>query len=212
MIQIAQFGAETLMGRASVIDGDTIDIHGQRVRLHGIDAPESGQTCEAKGEIYRCGQRAALALHELADGKPIECRPLDLDRYGRLVAVCWSGGMDLNARIVEMGWALAYRRYSLDYVDEEQSAASSGVGMWAGSFVAPWDFRRGGSDALIDSPNVQTSKGCSIKGNISSSGEHIYHLPGGEHYEQTKISQSKGERWFCTEEEALAAGWRRAKR
>lgn len=211
-VELAQTDDTTLAGRASVIDGDTIEIHGQRIRLHGIDAPESGQTCETNGRTYRCGQAAALALDELIGGRPVDCRRTDIDRYGRVVAVCSVAGIDLNGRLVEMGWALAYRQYSLDYVNEEERAASLGVGMWAGSFVAPWDFRHGTGSASTSTSQGQTSNGCQIKGNISSSGERIYHVPGGQYYDRTKIDESKGERWFCTEEDAVAAGWRRSKR
>ena len=197
-----------IAGRASVIDGDTIEVHGQRVRLHGIDAPESGQTCDdADGQPYRCGQRAASALDDLIAGRPVSCEQRDVDRYGRIVAVCAAAGVDVAEAMVREGWALAYRQYSTDYVDEEAQAEAEGAGMWAGTFVAPWDFRHGTDGAA---PAAQGE--CIIKGNISSSGERIYHVPGGQYYNRTKIDEGKGERWFCSEAEAVAAGWRRAKR
>ncbi len=132
-----------ISGAASVIDGDTIEIHGQRIRLHGIDAPESGQVCLADGEEYPCGQKAALALAEKIGRKPVTCEERDIDRYGRIVAVCCLGGDDLNEWLVSEGWALAYRRYSQDYVDEEHEARTARRGIWRGEFVAPWDWRRG---------------------------------------------------------------------
>jgi len=86
-----------IVGVASVIDGDTLDIHGQRIRLHGIDAPESGQFCEKEGKQYRCGQRAALALVDKIGRATVRCEQRDIDRYKRIVAVCSLGNVDLNA-------------------------------------------------------------------------------------------------------------------
>ncbi len=106
-------GSVTLSGTARVIDGDTLELKGARVRLHGIDAPESTQTCIADGRRWRCGQRAASALAQRISGQSVACKERDRDRYGRIVAVCRAGGKDLNAQMVSQGWALAYRQYSL---------------------------------------------------------------------------------------------------
>lgn len=135
---------DTFAGRASVIDGDTIEIAGRRFRLHGIDAPESGQSCTgADGETYRCGQRAALALAEKIGNSIVACKKREVDRYRRIVGVCGTSGMDLNAWMVEQGHAVAYRRYSHDYVAQEESAKRSKHGIWAGSFIPPEEWRRG---------------------------------------------------------------------
>lgn len=128
-------------GRASVIDGDTLEIHGQRIRLFGIDAPESRQLCEADGREYRCGQQAALALADFVGQRTVRCEQRDTDRYGRVVAVCRVAGEDLSAWLVQKGWALAYRKYSLDYVDQEAAARTARAGIWRGSFVEPWIWR-----------------------------------------------------------------------
>lgn len=133
-----------------------------------------------------------------------------MDRYGRVVAVCYVQGNDVNGWLVGNGWALAYRRYSLDYVAQERAAQAARIGVWRGEFVPPWEWRRGKRLQVATAPN--SADGCAIKGNISSSGEHIYHLPDGQYYERTKISTAKGERWFCTEAEAIASGWRKARR
>ena len=203
----------TLSGRASVVDGDTLDVGGVRIRLHGVDAPESRQTCVAGGRRWACGERATRALAGLVAGRTASCEERDRDRYGRIVAVCFSAGRDVNAWMVSQGLALAYRRYSRDYVGEEASARDARLGMWRGDFVPPWDWRRG--ERLAGSrPTSKSSadSGCRIKGNIGRDGSRIYHVPGGQFYERTRIDTSRGERWFCSEGEARAAGWRKSRR
>src|SRR6266404_6378373 len=213
----AAFAAADIIGQASVIDGDTIEIHGQRIRLFGIDAPEHDQLCEAGGAQYRCGQKAALALADQIGKQAVDCAPRDVDQYGRVVAVCSAAGEDLNAWMVRHGWALAYRHYSTAYVPDEDAAHLAGVGMWRGTFDAPWDWRQGkrqGAAQVQSQAPVSSAAAagqCAIKGIISSKGERIYHVPGGRYYDVTVIDTAKGERWFCTEAEAVAAGWRKSK-
>ena len=115
--------AADLTGLPSVVDGDTLEIRGERVRLHGIDAPEGRQLCvKPTDERWRCGQNAALMLADLIGRRPVRCEGNERDRYGRLIAVCYLGDLDLNRWMVENGWAVAFRRYSLDYVDAEAEA------------------------------------------------------------------------------------------
>jgi endonuclease YncB( thermonuclease family) len=132
-------------GRASVVDGDTIEVAGERVRLHGIDAPESRQLCSVGGSDWRCGESAALALAGRADGRTVVCKGDERDRYGRIIAVCFAGSTDLNAMMVREGLALAYRQYSKDYVGEEEAARVASKGVWRSSFIEPWKWRRTGS-------------------------------------------------------------------
>lgn len=135
--------SETISGTATVIDGDTIDIHGNRIRLHAIDAIESRQRCtRTDGTEWRCGRDAAFALSNHIGRTPVSCTVSDTDRYGRLVAVCFLRGEDLNAWMVKNGWAVAYRRYGLDYVQEERLARKRGAGIWSAQFEMPWDWRR----------------------------------------------------------------------
>jgi endonuclease YncB( thermonuclease family) len=131
-----------LAGVASVIDGDTLEVRGTRVRLFGIDAPESRQTCTLDDRSYRCGQQAALALADKIGRRPVTCARRDTDRYGRLVAVCRLGRVDLNGWLVREGWALAYRAYSTAYADEEAAAQRARRGLWRGSFTPPWEWRK----------------------------------------------------------------------
>ncbi len=136
--------ADDLIGRASVIDGDTLEIHGQRIRLEGIDALESSQPCTHRetGQNWRCGQRAALWLSDLIGAKPVTCTPAGTDRYKRVLAHCTVGGEDIGSEMVRNGWAVAYVRYSTRYEPEEAEARKAGAGIWATEFEPPWDWRR----------------------------------------------------------------------
>jgi endonuclease YncB( thermonuclease family) len=139
----AQAKDRTVAGTASVIDGDTIEIHGQRIRLYGIDAPESRQTCsDASGHPYRCGQKAAIALSDRIGRAPVDCRQRDIDRYGRIVAICYKDGEDLNAWMVRQGWAVAYTRCSDAYVRAQAAAEAEHRGIWQGEFTPPEAWRR----------------------------------------------------------------------
>ena len=136
--------AQTFTGVASVTDGDSLEIRGTRIRLHGIDAPESRQLCtRPSGQSWRCGQQAALALSDRIGRRSVICVARDTDRYGRTIAVCSQDGIDLNAWMVAEGWAVAYRQYSRDYVLADTEARSAGRNIWSGTFVMPWDWRRG---------------------------------------------------------------------
>ncbi|WP_353612501.1 thermonuclease family protein [Methylobacterium sp. Leaf456] len=209
--------AEFVTGRAAVVDGDTLDIRGQRFRLQGVDTPESAQICQdARRRAYRCGQKAALALADKIGAGTVTCEAVESDRYGRTVAVCRLGSLDLNGWLVEQGLGLAYRRYSTAYVAQEDAARAAKRGLWAGTFTPPWDWRKGERSgpegqvggAAAPAPPAASLGTCAIKGNISRKGERIYHLPGTRDYARTQISTKAGERMFCSEAEAQASGWR----
>ena len=196
---------ERISGRAEITDGDSFEIGATRVRLFGVDAPEGRQSCTREGHSWACGNEAARKLRSLIGDRTVTCTKRDVDNYGRAVAVCRSGAADLGAEMVRSGFATAYRRYSNDYVDEENDARATRRGIWAGEFTNPEDYRHD------DQPDALASKrcdGCYIKGNINAQGERIYHVPGSSSYDETAIDESKGERWFRTEGEARAAGWR----
>jgi len=134
--------AGSAIGRALVLDGDTIEVDGVRVRLFGIDAPERDQICErSDGRQYNCGQTARDALVDAIGSGMVRCVRRDTDPYGRMVAVCNGDDGDLSAILVRRGVALAYRQYSDDYVDEEDRARKSHLGLWQGRFEAPWEHR-----------------------------------------------------------------------
>jgi endonuclease YncB( thermonuclease family) len=132
----------TLSGIPRIIDGDTIRIGNTRIRLHGIDAPEAKQTCTAGGKEWSCGREATNALVDIFGEHWVSCSQRDRDRYGRIVAVCRAGSVNLNAWMVLNGWAVAYRRFSTDYVRDEGEASGRKAGLWRGEFVMPWEWRR----------------------------------------------------------------------
>ncbi|MCO6441792.1 MAG: thermonuclease family protein [Nitrococcus mobilis] len=140
--------AETLTGVPLVVDGDTLEIRGERVRLYGIDAPEHAQPCyDSDGFPWRCGQKAAAALAARIGGRAVRCEGNERDRAGHRLAVCYLQGQDLNAWMVRWGWASAYRCRSRDYIGEERQAKAAELGVWSGSFLMPWrwrSLRRGG--------------------------------------------------------------------
>lgn len=190
-------------GAARVVDGDTLEIAGVTYRLHGIDAPEAGQSCDKRGGgKWACGKSAIAYMEDLVAGG-VTCDDRGADGYGRTIGVCRAGGVDINARMVESGHAWAFVKYSADYADIEAEARAKGEGVWQAETQTPWDYRAGKWQvATQDAPS-----GCPIKGNISKQGM-IYHAPWSPWYSKTKVSLKNGERWFCSEAEAVEAGWR----
>lgn len=220
--------AQVIAGQAEVIDGDTLHVAGERIRLLGIDAPESQQQCQRAGANWACGEESTRQLQSLVGGRTVRCEARDVDRYGRTVAVCRAGSLDLGQAMVQTGMAVAFTRYSTDYVADEQHARAGTRGLWASSFVNPSQYRaenrggggggvtvtRGGSPATRTAPTANSrasvasrspTGACLIKGNINRRGEYIYHMPGMPYYDVTRA-----ERMFCSEAEAQAAGFRRA--
>lgn len=131
-----------LSGKAWVVDGDTVRINKQKVRLEAIDAPELKQTCyNGKRQQYACGQESKWHLIKLVKGKQIECELVGLDKYGRNLGYCFESGVDLNAAQVSAGHAVAYRKYSTKYVDQEAQAKKQKLGIWQGKFQQPSNFR-----------------------------------------------------------------------
>jgi endonuclease YncB( thermonuclease family) len=136
-------GADDLIGQASVIDGDTLEIHGTRIRVFGIDAPESDQLCrDEDSDLYRCGQKASNALFNFIARRPVECVEVDRDRYRRAVSVCTVGGTDIADWLVRNGLALDWPQYSKgDYGAAQAEAKREQRGLWVGSFKEPWTYR-----------------------------------------------------------------------
>jgi endonuclease YncB( thermonuclease family) len=199
----AVFAAD-LSGRVvGIADGDTFtlltsDKQQVKIRLAEIDAPESSQPY---------GNKSKQALSGLIFGKDVRVVVQTTDRYGRTVGRPYVGNLDVCEEMVRVGAAWVYRQYVVDesLFDVENDARAARRGIWGLSEaqqVEPWNWRRGLNGS------GKTPEGCNIKGNINREGEHIYHVPGRSSYGATKINESRGERWFCSEEEAIAAGWR----
>ena len=194
-------------GAVRVIDADTLDVGSVRVRLHAIDAPEQDQTCQTEHGIdFACGLWASAQVRDRFEGRKATCTQTDIDRYGRVVATCRVGGVDMGQEIVANGWAFAYRRYGMDYDLDEKAAYVTDRGLHGFRVQSPAQFRQTRTKGRIP-----LDPACRIKGNISRNGR-IFHVPGQEFYDRTGINTTKGERWFCSEAEARQAGWRRAAR
>ena len=195
-----------LEGSAVVVDGDTIEVNGERVRLEGIDAPEVAQTCNKDtGEPWTCGLEASEVLRALMSSKSVSCDRVGQDKYGRTLGICFADADELNAAMVRTGYAWAFVKYSQAYVAVEQEAKSRRVGIWQGAAMPAWEYRhRRDQTAEAFAP-----KGCLIKGNVSKKGQ-IYHTKASAWYGKVKVDERRGERWFCSEDEAKAAGWRAA--
>ncbi len=222
--------AADLEGVPRIVDGDTLVIKGTKVRLEGIDAPETDQIClNAKVARWTCGIDARNQLAAHIAGRVISCSSKGIDVYRRTLAICTLSTEDLNGWMVQQGWALAYVKYSSSYRQAEEDARTNQRGLWQGAFIAPWDWRHKNNKTIIlgalsvpidaqkfllgpSATEGAPSPECTIKGNISQNGERIYHIEGQRFYPRIKMDKGGGRRWFCTPEEAEAAGWRRALR
>lgn len=170
--------AESVEGTARVVDGDTIEIKDQKIRLWGIDAPELAQRCTEDGEVYPCGLDASRALAKQIGRKPVTCARRDTDRCGRVVALCTVEGVDISRWVVLQGQAVAFRKYSLDYIADENRAREAKAGLWAGEFQDPSDFRhqkRGGRGSAqpehaIPQRQAGARRSCTCPGDIDRTG------------------------------------------
>jgi endonuclease YncB( thermonuclease family) len=216
--------AAPFWGIGKAIDGDSLTVDNKEVRLHGIDAPEFNQSCKKGGQDWACGSEAYDRLSRLVTGKEVRCTEIGKDQYGRTLGRCTVGALDVNRTMVTTGYAVAFRRYSMEYISAEESAKTSKRGIWAGTFEMPSDVRHA-EEAVVAEPVAKAVEpstgrmpvvvrpkgyrftgGCTIKGNHSKKGELIYHLPGMPYYDATIP-----ERMFCSEEAAKAAGFRKSR-
>lgn len=189
-----------------VIDGDTIEIEGgQKVRYIGIDTPE---TVHPSKSVQCYGKEAAEKNKSFVEGKRVRLEKdiSETDKYGRLLRYVYAGEVFVNKVLVQEGYAFSSTyppdlKYQDVFLMVEKEAREASRGLWGSC----------GFIAGVETKQTAPETDCVIKGNISSSGEKIYHLPGQRYYNKTVISESKGERWFCSEDEAKKAGWRKSK-
>jgi endonuclease YncB( thermonuclease family) len=199
-------GSAILSGTATVIDGDTLEIAGKRIRLEGIDAPEADQTCGGGWfGTWKCGRSATDQLRWLVGGRRVDCESAGHDKYSRMLGWCTADGRDINAEMVRSGHAWAFVKYSTRYQAIEANARKAKIGIWKGEAEPPWTFR----EHRWDVAESNAPEGCAIKGNITENG-HIYHMPWSPWYAKVKIEPEKGEHWFCSETDATKAGFRPA--
>jgi endonuclease YncB( thermonuclease family) len=217
-------------GVPKIREADQIQIGNTRIRLFGIDAPSVDQLClNTMGERWTCGVAARDALIKHAGNRSWTCHLGHADHHGHVLGRCEVDGEDIQKWLAGSGWALAYHRLSHDYDAVQAVARQAKAGMWQGAFIAPWDWRIRNKKTIIlgavkvpenahailmasASGPVAPSPDCTIKGNVNSAGECIYHKPSSRWYAQIKIKISKGTRWFCSVEEAEAAGCRETRR
>ncbi len=197
-------GASTLEGRATALSGDTLRIAGTTLALSGIEAPLDGQTCATDGaRPWRCDAAAKSALVRLLRSASLTCELAGADDLGRRSATCHRGETDIAAELVRNGHVFAETGFFSAYGSLENAAREAKVGIWRGEAMRPSDYRaQKWEEAKRGAP-----EGCPIKGNVTH-GRRVYVLPWAEGYERVKISSRKGERWFCSEDEARAAGWK----
>ena len=138
----ASFSKKIIEGKAKIIDGDTIHIDKNKIRLHGIDAPETNQTCNKNNVVWNCGIESTLVLKKLISKKDIRCEIINIDRYKRYVAECYLDNININRYMVQLGWATAYRYYSTKFVKDEELAKKNKLGLWQGTFIEPYIFRK----------------------------------------------------------------------
>lgn len=194
-----------------VIDGDTIEIEGgQHIRYIGIDTPE---TVDPRKPVQCFGVEASNKNKELVSGKRVRLVKdvSETDKYGRLLRYIYVGDTFINLELVKQGYAYSSSyppdiKYQSQFTDAQRLAKEQNRGLWGACPVNT----SSPSATPATTPSGQQPSSCDIKGNIASDGEKIYHVPGCSSYNVTKIDEARGERWFCSEQEALAAGWRKA--
>lgn len=125
-----------------VIDGDTIELNSEKIRLYGIDAPEKGQPCKKNNAPYDCGNASKEHLKFLLTGLKVNCEKKDKDKWGRHVAVCSADGEDISRLMVRHGWAIAYKEYSTAYIEDQNFAELNKLGMWSKEFLIPSEWRK----------------------------------------------------------------------
>ena len=204
MMAISPSALSQISGKAQVIDGDTLKVGRDLIGLFGIDAPENKQSCLRKEKRWPCRRLAREALRDRIGENKVECFGAERDRHDRLLAVCLSGGEELNKWLVEQGWAIAYRPMSTSYASEEAIAVAARRGIWHSNFIKPWEWRRGKRIKKSEAEPVP----CEIKGKKNRDAGKVYYLPNTQQYPLVKINPDKGDRWLCTEKDALSDGWK----
>lgn len=204
---------QTVEGRASAIAGDVLRIGDTEIRLAGVEAPDLGQICARPGNRrWRCGMDARSALGRRVRGATVSCTVSGKDDNGRALGTCLAEGEDIAETLVRAGHVFAEAGLFSKYASLEEAARTAKEGLWRGDPERPAEYRAKIAERLAkawEKAKQAAPGGCPIKGRIAS-GKKYYVLPGTADYQRIRIRARRGERWFCSEEEAQAAGWRRA--
>jgi endonuclease YncB( thermonuclease family) len=199
--------SKEVVGRATVVAGDLLKVAGTTVRLSGVEAPERAQFCGKDAGKWRCADIAQSALWKVVAGRPVRCKLRGTDSAGRSLGYCSIDSVDINADLVRQGHVFAEGGTSSRYGAQEKDARDAKAGMWIGDTQRPTEFRaKAWEEAKRRAPD-----GCPIKGQVTGP-ERVYVLPGTPNYERARVQTSRGDRWFCSEQDAATAGFKAAQR
>lgn len=206
LARTAAIGDVAAAKNATVIDGDTIELAGQVVQLHGVDAPELGQRCLKNNRLVDCGMSAAFELNKIIGivHGAVECKKVGTNA-GTVEAVCNIGETDLSYALIVAGYAISTADQHAYHLAQEKAQRAS-LGLWHSEFIDPRDWRAG---KRLPGEVADDDESCPIKGVIYDN-DRYYFVPTDEGYETLSIDTSKGEQHFCSDEEARDAGWQRA--
>ena len=206
--QLPLIGAsKPLQGRAHAAGADSLRVGSTMVRLAGLEAPEREQRCGKGSKAWRCGAAAEAALSKLVDGRAVSCTVSGSDDSGRALARCTVGDKDVGAELVRQGHVFADGSIIGRYSFQEREARNAKAGLWGGDAERPAAYRA----KLWEEAKRRAPDGCPIKGQVAGA-SRVYVLPWAPDYERVRVQKARGERWFCSEQEALAAGFKAAQR
>ncbi len=199
-------GVGTLRAEDSVpvIDGDTLVVKGRLVQLAGIDAPELGQRCSNNGKAWRCGLEAALVLRKMIAFGAAECAQEETEAETAL-ASCTVDGKDLAIALLQQGYAVALPESAARYQTAQEGAKDAKIGIWRGDFVLPTAWRDG---ERLPGETTDPHLFCVIKGTINDQDQRVFYVPSDEGYDEIDIDPDRGERMFCSDDQAILRGWR----
>jgi endonuclease YncB( thermonuclease family) len=199
--------SKEVVGRATVVAGDLLKVAGTTVRLSGVEAPEREQRCGRENNKWRCAEAAQSALLKVVSGRSVRCRLSGRDKAGHQLGYCSIDSVDINADLVRQGYAFAEGGRHSPYAAQERDARDTKAGMWIGDAQRPAEFRaKAWEEAKRRAPD-----GCPIKGQVTGQ-ERVYVLPGTPSYERLRVLTARGDRWFCSEQDAASAGFKAAQR
>ena len=200
--------ARAIEGRAAVLGPDLIRVGSTIVRLADIEAPERDQRCAKPGnKRWRCGEAAQAALAKLANGRTLKCEFRGTDAGGHSLAICLDSQTDINAVLVKSGHVFARTGFMARYSAQESEAKAAKLGLWSGEAERPSLYRT----KMWEEAKRRSPDGCPIKGQMSGSARQ-YVLPWSPEYERVRVNTARGGRWFCSEQDAISAGWKVAGR